>query len=385
MKGYYLYYSEDDIRTADRKLTGIENKVLDQVKTFNEEGLPFELVVMIHTIGGLWSKIVSRLPFGSDGVHYPDVRDLADADWIYIRKHYIIYPLRRFLKQLRRQNPHCKVVFEIPTYPYDKEFMQIGVKVWPILWRERYTRRHMRGLIDRYAPIGGEGLDSLWGVPTVPLMNGIRLKDTTLRSPADGNGQIKILCVSYFTRYHAIDLFFAGLEAYYAQGGVRDIQLYLVGEGHAWPELTGLVAQSEVLQKHVHLEGPRTVAELDPYYDLCDLGIHGYGLHRQMDTGGQKIPCASAIKTREYLAKGLPFMGNMVDVFVGKDIPFFLNCPLGETPVDIESVVRFYGTLYPHDTREEKLAWARQMRAFAEQTVDMRQALGGVISYFKEG
>ena len=93
------------------------------------------------------------------------------------------------------------------------------------------------------------------------------------------------------------------------------------------------------------------------------------------------LPISSTLKTREYLAKGLPFVySGSIDVFEGRDVDFCLRVPADESPLDIEQVVRFYRSLVSNRTERELV---ERIRKFAELHVSMDAAMETVSRYFQ--
>ena len=126
---------------------------------------------------------------------------------------------------------------------------------------------------------------------------------------------------------------------------------------------------------HVLLHGYRTGAELDAIYDRCHLGLVS------LATQDKDVHVHSTLKSREYLAKGLPTMATgMTDVFVGTDYPYNLRLPSGAQSVDIGAVLAFHDSIYGATPRREVIA---RIRAFAERTVDIGIAMAPVIRYLR--
>ena len=89
----------------------------------------------------------------------------------------------------------------------------------------------------------------------------------------------------------------------------------------------------------------------------------------------------STLKSRDYLAKGLPTMSTgMTDVFIGVDYKYNLELPMDAEIVDMNLVIDFYDSIYGSMTREEVIA---EIRAFAERTVDINITMAPVVRYLK--
>ena len=117
----------------------------------------------------------------------------------------------------------------------------------------------------------------------------------------------------------------------------------------------------------------KTGAELDEIYDLCHLGVIS------LATEDKDIYIHSTLKSREYLAKGLPTIATgTTDVFIGTDYPYNLELPTDTNSVNIQSVISFYDSIYCTKTRQQVIA---EIRAFAERHIDMNITMEPVIRY----
>jgi hypothetical protein len=120
------------------------------------------------------------------------------------------------------------------------------------------------------------------------------------------------------------------------------------------------------LSKFVIFHGPKHGEELDSLLDKAHAAIGSLGSHR-------KGLCAAApIKTREYCARGIPFVISYDDVDFPDDFPYMLKVPADESPVDIEQILQFY------DRIKEK-EFVKEMREYAEKNLSWEVKLKPVI------
>lgn len=120
------------------------------------------------------------------------------------------------------------------------------------------------------------------------------------------------------------------------------------------------------LDKYVHFHGNSFGEELDDFFERSDFGIASLGRHR---SGITKI---KTLKTREYAARGIPFIYSEEDDDFDK-MPFVIKAPADETPIDINSIVEFNKSLKlePSDIRksiENTLSWKIQMQKVIDET-----------------
>ena len=76
--------------------------------------------------------------------------------------------------------------------------------------------------------------------------------------------------------------------------------------------------------------------QIDDLYDKCNFAVDSLGWHRS----GVKI--GTSIKTREYLAKGLPILASTpIDMFPsGWEYAFY--APIDDSPICVKDIVKFY-------------------------------------------
>lgn len=367
MHGYYLHY-RDAFGSSGAK-RGIEQKVADQVKAFNEAGCDCEFVFCPQP-ETTTKMVLSCLPGLSDGIQWPDPEKFRGADYVYIRRpRFASKELVRFLRNLKEISPSTRILYEIPTYPYDDEMNNL--KMLMALKKDRKYRQKLRDYVDVVVDLNRQS--SIFGIPTVQCFNGIDLDRVKPRLPqSHDEGSINIMCAAFYTPTHGIDRFIEGMHEYNEKGGTRNIHLHLAGGGDQLPELKKMV-KNYGLQDNVHFYGPLAADELDDLYNRCGLALGILGLHRV------NAPYTSALKTREYLAKGMPFVyGGGVDVFASEAADFCLEVPDSEEPIDIDEVVGHYDHLYGSNDPAELIATIRE---YADRHIGMDVAMKNVADY----
>ena len=354
-----------------RATPGIARKIKCQMKAFANAGFDVELVgVEGHSTQG--EKLLDRLPFYSD---YGAWRAALAPGYraLYIRRpSYVSAGMLRALGMYRHECPGAPVVFEVPTWPYDAED-----RTWrrlPLHVKDLMHRRRLGDVVDRVADLSCA--DSILGIPTLPIINGIDFDDMPSRSPSgEATSVINLMFVAAFARWHGADRVLQGMAAYRREGEpAGPVHLELIGDG---PELASLrrLADDLDVSSMVTFRGMLGIEDIARVYDRRQMGIASLGLHRI------GLDRASTLKTREYLAKGLPFVySGSIDVFEGRDVDFCLRVPADESPLDIEQVVRFYRSLVSNRTERELV---ERIRKFAELHVSMDAAMETVSRYFQ--
>ncbi len=351
-----------------RKQSGVLTKVDGQVAAFNNAGLCCDLEGC--SCDGLWN-IISRLPFVSDGLNWDRI-DVNGIDALYIRKPWITKQFITWLKEIREVNSRIIIILEVPTYPYDKENITNWRRV-PLLLKDAMHRNQLKLYVDRIADLSGA--NKIFEIQTLSIYNGIDLDELPVRTPAMHHSEMHILCIAVFAVWHGIDRVLNGLAAYHVANKGRKIVLHLVGEG---PSSNSLRRQCKrlALGDSVVFHGKMSSDEFAPIYDECDIAIECLANFRK------DITLSSSLKSREYLAKGMPFIySGIIDVFRDEPVDFCLQVPSDESPIDMQQVIDFRDRLYGKESPEEL---TQRIRAYAERHISMDAAMKPVIDYLKE-
>ncbi|MCL1797536.1 MAG: glycosyltransferase [Eggerthellaceae bacterium] len=370
IKGCYLHYRD----VLHNKMPGgIEKKVAAQIKAFNDAGLACDFILCEQPETTV-SKVLSCLPFFSDGIKWPDPSKMAEYSYVYIRRpRFASKELLQFLRNTKKENPHVQIIYEIPTYPYDGE-MRTPI-FYPAFIKDRMNRKHLRKYLNRIAVLVDE--EEVFGIETIKITNGIDLSHIVPKAPVPNLDEVHIISVARFERWHGIDRLVSGMLDYYQKGSSqRRIVLHVVGTGGVLKPLVKWIKNAG-LESSVLFHGYCNSAELDSLYDQCSLAVESLGFHRRAG-----LTVSASLKSREYLAKGIPFISaNEIDLFPDKPVDFFLQIPSDETSVDIDKLLEFHDSLYASESQESLI---KRMRAFAEAHIGMNQAMQKVTNYILE-
>ena len=351
---------------------GISHKIAAQVRALEGEGFICNLFLAKQR-KSLPSKILRRLPFGPDGVPWDEL-SVEDYDAIYIRKPgYISKEFMAFLAKIREKNANAKILLEIPTYPYDRELSNFFTYVQ--LVKDRKNRKRLPQYIDQIVVCGDA--DNIFGISTICIRNGIDLNRVREKRAAHIKpNEINLICVAAFAQWHGIDRILHGIKDYAQSGGIARITLNLLGEGPALQSLKRL-AEGLDLGGQVSFYGHCDQSKMDEVFDRCTFAIASLGLHRI------GLASASTLKTREYLAKGIPFLySGIIDVFEDNPVSFCLPVKADDSPIDISELVEFHNSLYASFSQEELIATIRQ---YAEESVGIEKTMADVTEYIRKG
>lgn len=372
MRGQFIVYEDFD----ENNLTGIQRKIMSQIRVFNENGLQCERKFLPRgdeKCGTLLGALAGLLPGFNIFPVWQDEEAFAKLDYIYLRRPLAVTSaMRKFLKKIKQQNPDIKIIMELPTYPYDGELQTLFL--FPFLCKDRFNRVKLAGLIDGLAVIAGEEIpEKIWGIPAIAFQNGYDVQSVEIAKEPGNKESINICCVAMFQPWHGYERLLMGMRQYYENGGTREIKCHMVGEGEELNKYKG-IAKNKHLENRVIFHGRQSGKALADLYDGMDIGVCSLGMYKIEGLGD----VASVLKSREYMAKGLPIIaGCKIDVFQDKDVDFVCEFENNDSPLDVNRIIDFY------DLTQKKSELRNIIRQFALENVDMSVTMKPVIDYVK--
>lgn len=368
-RGYYICYK------TNTEFLGVNKKIDNQIKVLNtvcdcrKIAIPKEEKNVIKSI--LW-----RMPFGSFGRKYEYAFDMirqhGEPDFLYIRFVPLDRKFLQFLKELRKRYGSVKILMEIPTYPYKGELLH-NVTMVPFYFKDIFYRGRLKKYVNRIVTLTDD--KAIYGIPTIPIMNGIIVDDIPMVCDYNTTGGgVNLIAVALMRRAHGYERCIKGLAEYYQRSPERKVVIHFVGAGEEKAYYQSLVSQFH-LQEYVFFYGNQSGKQLELIYNKADVGLGFFGLYKD---GMNSI---SSLKSVEYLAKGLPVVSGCVeDVMKCKNgEKFFKIFPNDESVIDVKEIIDFYDGLY--NGKRNRNTVHEEIRDFARQTVDMSVVMQPVIKY----
>lgn len=369
IEGLFLYYKKIEVS----KPTGIEKKILNQINAFRKHGYKCRVFYIDSEKSSKYRVILSKLPGGNRYNKWKSSAIREPINFIYLRRpSYISGEFIKYLKEIKTNNINAKIIMEIPTYPYDKEYKGGIEKI--ALMIDKLNRRRLKGVVDRLAVVSNKDLKTLWDIPTLSITNGVDVERISVRTPYEKpRNQIHLLCVAYFSFWHGYEYLIKGLYKYYQSGGDIDIFIHMVGEGPELEKYKKLVDNYN-LNKRVIFYGMLEGKKLDDIYNQVDIGVCSLGGAKK---GLQMKGSSSELKSKEYLAKGLPIItsGN-IDVLEEKKFAYELTISNPEE-IDFNEIVYFYNQIMERPM--EQIIY--EIREFAEKTCSVNSGMQSVMEY----
>lgn len=365
-KGYYIHFQ-------GRESIGVSRKIDMQIKEFSKHYDMDELEIKAVN-RSLAQRILGLFPTASIEREYDRaLQKLENPDFIYVRRTVADRAYVSFWKTVKEKYPDCKIIIEIFTYPYDKDDFAKW-NAWPFYIKELLYRGRLKRYIDRFVTYTSD--QEIFGVPTLCTFNGVQVEEMTLIGGAYQENQITLIGVAYMQRHHGYERIIEGLREY-DQGGAQKykVTLRLVGDGpeKAWYQE---LVEKYHLQDQVIFYPNKSGKELDELYDESDIALGSFGMYKL------GLHTLGALKTREYLAKGVPFItGCPVDV-LEEDYPYVKNFPNNAQSVDIREVIEFYEKLKRENGDKKEVA--RKIRESAVSRVSMQSVMQPIIDFIDD-
>lgn len=348
----YLYIS----RKTEAVLYKIEEKGPKEIKSFGYS--------KTFVYKGKSNKIKGYLRYRYFIKCLKRILDSMQIDVLYYRNSYPTRDLRRLMKY----SDSIKTI-EIVTYPYEDEWKKT-MPYFEYLFMWKYGQEKVNKLADVIVGISAEK-DLKVDEKFILINNGIQVDSVKVKKQ-DKKNYVNLLSIANVALWHGYDRIIKGLHEYYKTNPEKEIYYHFVGEG---PELTNLkkLTKELNLEKYVIFHGTKTGEDLDKVVDECDIALGSLGNHRK------GLYADSALKNREYCARGIPFVIASEDQDFPETFPFVYRIPKDDTPVDINQVIKWYESLI-----KEHPNYSMEMRKYAEQNLSWDAKMKPVIEKIKE-
>lgn len=277
--------------------------------------------------------------------------------------------LIRFFKKLRQAGIHA--VTEIPTYPYDAEFVGFSRMTRLNLKIDQTFRNALYKQMD--AVVTFSDAKEIFGQRTINISNGVDFDSIPLHEPLPVNHELHLIGVAEVHYWHGFDRLIAGLGEYYKHstlhtphstfkqvifhivGGVGPSEMYDSMHAPGFHELI----EKYGIQDKVIFHGQLFGKALDDVFNHCQFAIGSLARHRSGITN------IKTLKNREYSTRGIPFIYSEQDSDFDHQT-YVLKAPADESPVNIQQIIDFVeaNQLKPADIRKsvEQLSWKIQMQ-----------------------
>lgn len=360
----------------DDDCSGITRKVYAQFNCFAQAFDAYLIGYKGNNLGIFHNGVMEEVPSGKQHRHYAVLRVAAEyiqklgCKRIYIRRFFCDPYVMKSLKRMKSDD--TKILWEIPTYPYDNQSTEAlpvrqKVKFYIQVQIDRLYRTKLKKYVERIVTFSH--VNNIFGISTIITGNGVEVSKIRPRKIREKDNCLNMIAVAVMRPWHGYDRLIKGLYRYYQHGGERNIVFHVVGDGTTLPEYRKLVSELG-LEDHVTFYGFKTKEEIDEIYDKADIAVESLGWHRS------GVPMGTSIKTREYVAKGLPIIASSpMDIFP-KGWKYAYYAPIDDSDIDIVEVINFYESIL---CDKESSALADEIRGIAFEKCDMAAMMQPVI------
>ena len=383
-----LYFTA--VNMVDGALDGVGKKISAQCAVFGDKFGRENVFISSFVDGGyavrLWnSGSLHFLALGASSIRKIQLKNIYrglldfvcdnEIDSVYFRCPGLDFNSHLFFRKLSELG--VSIIIEIPTWPFWPEkkdqikasfadsFTAGVLKSGGALCYWIETHR-LYGLVDSVVSFGN--VDKIWGLNTYALSNGYDFNAVApLKDSFCGKG-IRFVTAATLRRNHGIDRLINAVANY---RGTVPVSFHIAGEGEASEELKSLAGNLGVLGSTVHFYGYLHGDDLINLYQSCDVGVSALGFHRY------GVYDCSPLKTKEYLALGLPCLGtdSEKDILASRASAFYYPVASDESPIPLEEVVNYFFSIYQagcthrdvRDAAMESFDWATVMRPVCER------------------
>lgn len=352
--------------------SGIERKKQAQIKELGKLGEVRRLTFSPKKKRGFFGNFSRMLPFSPSMFFIQiDEESLKNIDIVYFRKPaYIDRYTIKLLKLIRKLNPKCLILFELPTYPYDKE--KRGAVKYPLLLKDRWNRKKLHRYVNRIVLVVSTE-PVVFEVPTITIFNGIDFSKIQQREIIDTGDDIHAVIVGNFEFWHGLDRLIDGMKEYYRNtANTRKFILHVVGPTERVIDAGDREIIDLVNQGVLYLYGKLPLHEVEVVYDKVSLAFSSLGIHR---IGINSVN--SSVKSREYSAKGLPIISDSKIDFIPDGYKYFLKIPADNSAIRIQGIITFHDAVYS----KQSSIIATEIRTFAQAHCSSSAMMKPVLEY----
>lgn len=349
------------------ELSGITKAVAGQARAAKREGLPIEFVVVNPSRDDVEGAVrYVRYPtplLGPRSATLLKARRLASTP--ALRNYDVVilrYPTALDLDPLAYLRTtdarvimvyHTKEVPELLAQPKSVGLLGRAAVEW-------FSGRRIRACVDGVVGVTDEIVSYEMSrakriVPSRTIANGIDVSAVPHSRFVrfDGRDLKMVFVASSQAPWHGVDRLMSALRSY---RGERGVVLDIVGGGSGAARGSEEHFGSVTVRHHGHLTG----APLDRVFEGATLAVSSMAMYRA------GLTQACVLKTREYVARGIPFVYAYDDVDLARDLPFAMQVANDGSELSMDRIFEFAESV--SCTPEI----ADQMRAFAGEKLDWR-------------
>ncbi|MDF2158190.1 glycosyltransferase [Algoriphagus sp. CAU 1675] len=289
---------------------GVKNKIFSQIDGFVYNGVNVDLLYYENFKIFFKNKFLTyvNLPLLRNFylLYYLIKFNLKSYSYLYVRFIFPSFFIFCIVLISKIRNNNIKILVEIPTYPYYREYPKNFVffilnLIDKVFWRilKYFVYKIITFSEDKF----------IYDIPTINLFNCISsFNFPVVNKKWAEYKNLNFISVANFNFWHGTDRFINSLSKYKP----NNFYLHLVGEGEFLENLKNSIISDSYLNDHVVFHGFKIGEDLENVYKMCNISLGCLGNHRK------GIHTIQALKNREYCSYGLP-------IVFSEDDPGFRN------------------------------------------------------------
>ncbi len=362
MKGLYIACIDESECGS-----GVYKKIKGQIKAFKNNKIEMDLLCKNKDVLSLNSEILKggiidfKLSLGKARDFFKFIykykKDhIKKYDFVYIRFSSADCYMFKLIKYVNSLNK--KVFVEIPTYPYKYEVKnKIKRNAFDLI--DNILFKNYGRYINKLVIFNNE-IDKLFNIDVINTFNAVDLNENQLVYTIRNENEINLIGLANINIWHGYDRIIWGLEKYYKSSDIRiKVNFCIVGNGAERENLEKLTKRLG-LEEYISFKGAKQGEELEKILCKMNIGVSSLGLHR---IGGAGDP----IKTKEFIARGLPVILSYDDSAVSDKLSFVFTFESNDNYIDINKLIDKYNKcdLDSKSIREfaiNNLSWESQIK-----------------------
>lgn len=364
MKKGYFVLSDESFNCNDHSFVGVHKKIKAQRKAFEMLVGTCDFINLLYERKkNIFINFIYHIFSKKLFLKYVK----TDCEYLYIRR---VIPVTRsfifYLKKQREMTPNVKIIYELPTYPYDAEVSSLRERI--LLSFDKLYRRKLKKYVDLITTFSKD--NEIFKIRATTIVNGIDCTNigVSKRSYSD---EIKLIAVAQFAKWHGYDRVIKGLASYYKNNNYPIVKIDFVGNGDEL-QLYKKMVNDYQLTNYVTFCGELFGESLQRKFDEVDIALNSLGCHRK------KIFLSSELKSREYLARGIPSISSTKIDIIPEKWKYNLYVPENDNEIDINKIVSFYQNLLQKETVSQIHA---NIRNYAEKNCEMNVVMRPIFEY----
>lgn len=365
-----LFYTK--MNFAVKGNSGIRKKVFAQARAFRALGFEVDVFYFENNtiyIEGDNAKVIFEaknklqfLRFLYGG--FLKSIDYSSYNYVYVR-HFLTNPLfLRMLGKMKTLQPQAKVFMEIPTYPYRHTFKNESVVKRMGLFIDESSSKFFKNYIDRIVTFART--PEIFEIPTIQTDNGIDPDVFNfIPPPSYDKSALYLGGVANIQTWHGYDRLINGLTNYYANKPTTEVYFHIVGGGGDEVDKLKALVNKLNLSKYITFYGFLDGDELINVLKKLHIGVSNLAFHRIGAANGE----TSALKSREYASRGIPFVSAYRDRGFPADYPCILEIEADDSAVNVNELINFY------DKLQETPQFAEKLRNYAVEHLSWKSKL----------